>query len=337
MPRPRTTPTSRRTPHARSLAAVAAALAALGACASATGGTPGGTAGTPGMIPLTSCYVADTAVSPVDTVHVMGPPIRDLPFALMDCDGSPMPATTPPPVVFDTLPAGTDLRDVLDRGLPGTDGRRPDVVVTRDPDVLAYAARRDDYTSRALPWSRTYALLAPSADSTAATPTAEERDALARDAVQADARGAEPPLPWTGDSSCITPATSVTPRGPAVLGYSAGDPIARQLAERVVALAASGQRPAWIAAALARASLRIRAVPSDSIDGALTAGTIAGAITAYYREPPLMCGELGPIPPGYAAIALVDSRAHVLVRRGSGAAFYIAHDGQLWFTRRPAP
>jgi len=316
--------------------AAIATLAALGACASAPGGTPAGTAGTPGMSPVASCYVADSAAAPVDTVHVIGPPLRDGLPASTDCAGSPMPATTPPPVVFDTLPAGTDLRDVLDRGLPGADGRRPDVVITRDPDVLAYAARRDDYTSRALPWDRTYALLAPAADSTPVALTAGERDALARDAVQADARGAEPPFPWAGDSSCTTPATAARNTA-AVLGYAAGDPVARQLAERVVALAASGSRPAWIPPELARASLRIRAISSSSIEGALSAGTIAGAISAFYREPPFTCGEPGPVPPGYAAIPLVDSRAHVLVRRGSGVAFYIAHDGQLRFTRRPAP
>lgn len=293
--------------------------------------------------------MADATAADTDTLHVIDPEPARPDLLVFECTGDVMPdgALLPPAaVVVETLAPGTDLRDVLDRGLPGTNGRRPDVVVTRDPDVLAYAARLDYYFSRTLPWNRTYLLFAPDADSTTAMPTIDDRDALAHDAVQADARGAVPPFPWLSDSSCITPANGARLQFPPVLGYDAGDPTARQLAERVVALTASGMRPAWMSVDLARGSWSIRPVPHDSIADALAAGRIGGGVTAKHealpantplRETPMVCGAPGPVPPGYSAIPLIDSRAHVLVRRGSGAAFYIARNGQLWFTRRHAP
>jgi hypothetical protein len=120
-----------------------------------------------------------------------------------------------------------------------------------------------------------------------------------------------------------------------LLGYDTNDPTARQLAERVIALAGSSPRPEWIPAELSRAGapdLRVLAVSTDSIADDLAAGRIAGAIAGYERDGWAACPTRALAYDGRPGIPLIDSRAHVLVRRGSGARFYIAHDGTLWFT-----
>ncbi|MDE3127837.1 MAG: hypothetical protein KGL38_07515, partial [Gemmatimonadota bacterium] len=184
-----------------------------------------------------------------------------------------------------------------------------------------------------LAWDRTYALLVPAADSTIAIPSPAERDEMARDAVQADVRGATLPLPWPGEGACPGPAGSPPANTPAVLAYAAGDAIARQLAERVVALASPGARPAWIPGWLARQMARTRPAPRDSIAALLATWRAGAAVTYFARVPQFPCDSLGAVPPGYAAVPLVDSRAHALVRRGSGVAFYVTDDGGLRFVR----
>lgn len=234
-------------------------------------------------------------------------------------------------------PAGVDLRDVLDRGIPGTAGRKPDVVVTRNADVLAYAASRSDYFVSPMVWDRAYVLFATGIDSTAAIPTDEERAALARNAVTSDARGAVEPFPGFTDSACVTnplPApTSVRP----VLGYASGDRTARQLAERIVALAAVRNRPAWIPASITPTigtPLRLAPIALDSIPDALATGQIAGAIAPLARDPRRRCLTPDTTLGRLRGIPLVDSRPHVIVRRGSGAAFYIGINGELWYTQQ---
>jgi len=289
-----------------------------------------------------ACLIADSSAPPADTVYAVVPTTdRSASGAApVDCSGRAIPVAMPPVVVFDNSPAGTDLRDVLDRGPGAYPGHRPDIVVTRDPDVLAYAASRDDYRAVALPWDRTYVLLVADADSVATLPSPGERDALARDAVRSDARGAEPPFPWLDNTACPPSAVATAKSTQPALAYDAGDPIARQLAERTLALAGSDVRADWIPTALRRTyapGLRIAAVPRDSLTDEFATGRIAGAVTAYSRNEWMACGTRAATYHGYRGIPLIDSRAHVLVRRGSGVRFYIVRDGTLWFTRQRLP
>lgn len=311
-------------PTLRTRVRTALLAAAVSACAHA----PAASA----PAPASPCFVADSAAAP-DTVYAVGARDEQAGLPPRDCAGNPIPPLDPAVVVFGGVPPGTDLRDVLDRGMPDAGGRLPDVVVTRDPEVLAYAARRGEYLSVPLAWDRTYVLLVPATDTAPAIPLPAERDELGRDAVQADVRGALPPLPWPGQGACPGPAGVPPAMPPAVLAYAAGDPVARQLAERVVALATPLARPAWIPSGLARRLPRTRPAPRDSIANLLAAWHAAAALTYYDRMPGIACDSLGPVPPGYAAVPLVDSRAHALVRRGSGVAFYITNDGGLRFVR----
>ncbi|HVA58265.1 MAG: hypothetical protein WBQ26_15125 [Gemmatimonadaceae bacterium] len=277
--------------------------------------------------------MADTSASPADTLHYVAdgrPP--SVTVAAVDCNGNPapaIPAADLPVIEYDELPPGTDLRDVLDRGIPGAGAARADLVFTRDPGVLAYAARRDDYRAVALPWDRTYALVVPNADSTA-PPDSVEREALARDAVRSDARGAAGPFWWQGDTTCNLPAPGAAALP--VVGFAAGDSIGRELAERIVALATSPGRPAWIPPELGasrRGPLRTAPMAADSLGEAIASGRVAAAVLAYPRIRPPGCDAARRTPAGAATIPLIDSRAHVLIRRGSGAAFYIVTDGSI--------
>jgi len=247
-----------------------------------------------------------------------------------------------PVLKFVALPAGTDLRDALDRGIAAIGLARVDVVTSRDPEVLAYAARRGDYRSLPLPWDRTYVLVTaggPDAATAAPIPTATERDALARDAVRSDARGAEPPFWWLEDSSCQPIAAPAASRVRPDVGYAAGDGIARELAERVVAFAGLPNRPAWIPGALvadARAPIRVVPVAADSLDGAVASGRVAAAVVARRRMEPAGCAMAARGRRSRGEIPLADSRAHVAFR-ASSAGFLIEGDGTIRFTPGKAP
>jgi hypothetical protein len=241
-----------------------------------------------------------------------------------------------PILKFVSIPAGTDLRDALDRGVPGAGLSRVDVLVTRDPDVLAYADRRAELRAIPLPWDRTYVLVAQSEQAPTPdprVPSPESRSALARDAITTSARGAEPPFWWQEDSACVAPAAPHLESMRREVGYPAGDLTARQLAERMVAVATSSSRPDWIPPTLpseSRAQLRIAALAPDSIDDALVSGRVAAAVVAYPRAQPAGCGVGPRLVANRAIIPLVDSRAHVIVRR-TGVAFSIEGDGGIRF------
>ena len=335
-----------RPPLTRSL--IAGTVAAMTACATA------GTSSTPADVPASvgssssstasafsasrrsGCFVADTTAPGADTLFVVDP--RPLVADAIDLGCGTNETLSPPPppanVVYASPAPGTDVRDVLDTGFPGSAGRRQDVVVTRDPEVLAYGVQTGNYFSYALPWDRTYVLAVAGADSTATPPTVDARDALARAAVSADARGAASPFWWLGDSRCTTAIANVP--AARVIAYPAGDPIGRQLAERIAALASSRSAPSWVPFPLAGgmpAPVRVSAVAPDALLAALASGRAMAAVYAYPAVQPPSCQGTPPIPTGGAVLPLIDSRAHALVRLGSGAAFYITRSGALWYTR----
>jgi hypothetical protein len=310
----------------------AVAVSVLVGCASAAGrvsSTPVATATRPAFAATSPCFVADTAARTRDTLYVIGFDPDNADVHATDCEGRAIPAGDPPVMVTQAPPLGADLRDAIDGGLTASGSPRPDVVITRDPALLAYVAASPDYFISTLPWSRTYVLLGFSGDS---VPSESERDALARNAVNADTRGAVQPYEWLTNPSCMAthPILSGSPR--ALVAYAAGDAIARQLAERVVALTSSRPRPSWLSAAPAQA-LRIAPVAADSIPGVLAEGRAAVGVIALRRDRAATCGTPD-APISSRAIPLIDSRAHVIVRRGSGAAFIIGSDGTLHFLRR---
>jgi hypothetical protein len=165
-----------------------------------------------------------------------------------------------------TSARGFDGRDLLDRGV--------DVLVTADPVVIEYSGR-SGYDRVALPWDRVYVLLpttrvqALRLGGTVKGLPQEFLDRMAQDAVRGDARGhvlsdESERNRWDrggscGDLSDVVEGLPPVPRG-AYEGtgqrrivYEADDPVARDLAERIVALAVGGPRVASEAASLADA------------------------------------------------------------------------------------
>jgi extracellular solute-binding protein (family 5) len=216
-----------------------------------------------------------------------------------------------------------DARDWLDRGI--------DLVVTGDAAALGYAASRPDLMTEALPWDRTYLLLAPGA---APPVTTAWREGLARDAVRVEARAAEAPAWWTAFPVCIGPpptgAPPLPPEGPRFLvAYPREDATARSIAERLVALEGAPAGTTGRAVALGPAELM----------GALAAGQAGGGGWQFVIPFPQVVLEPCRAVHGLVArapwltfasqiVPLIDTRRRVVWRRGA-AAFTVDWDGTL--------
>src|SRR5258706_1043238 len=105
---------------------------------------------------MSPCIVSDTSSTPNDALYVVG---LSGPEPTDDCQGRPITVGKRPVLVVVAPPADADLRDILDRGLAFRERRRPDVLLTRDPDVAAYATRGADYFAVPLPWDRPYVVV----------------------------------------------------------------------------------------------------------------------------------------------------------------------------------
>jgi hypothetical protein len=193
-----------------------------------------------------------------------------------------------------------DLRDALDRGA--------DIVQSGDPVLVEYARGRADRLSVPLPWDKTYVLLLPAGsiglDSIIGIDSAAFRSALGRDAVHGDARGAEPPFWWVSDSACArsTLASRPVAQPSGAVVYLQDDRIARDLAERIVALAAL---PGITARGLSEAAL----------ENSLELGGERGYILALPRRSTAPCRELARWPLGATVLPLVDTRLTAILRR----------------------
>jgi len=250
-------------------------------------------AGVASAIPLDDRRLAVTLDRPTDSVPAF---FADPSLGLVT-DSLPPTGT----IFVARRPASGDPRDALDAGA--------DILRTGDPAILEYARTRNDFTVHPLPWNRTYALVVPPgrenlgalvpADSTAF------RAGLARDAVRAEARAAEPPFWWEGMEPCPTadtlPSTPGT-SGSSTVVYAREDPVARALAERVVAL--SDQR------------MTAGGLPGRSMAEALRGGFGRAYVVAVPRAALVPCREVAGWPAGSILIPLIDTRMSVIVRRG---------------------
>jgi hypothetical protein len=230
-----------------------------------------------------------------------------------------------------------DPRDLLEGGV--------DVLITSDRAVIDYAASVPRWTTAALPWNRTYVVLSTSRAAAlrrgeaVGALAADLVAALARDAVRGDARGHAPPSWWEDLDACATPGevTALAAGDPAAarrIVYDAADPVARDLAERLVALAGARRATSPEAAALATAVPGIADASPSVVAAALDAPALARSLRAgddfAYVVPlalltPVPCYEalaLARRAPWLAArsgdlagalVPLVDTRAHAIV------------------------
>ncbi|HEY2825831.1 MAG TPA: hypothetical protein VGI83_09820 [Gemmatimonadales bacterium] len=206
-----------------------------------------------------------------------------------------VPASGRGPVIVYLVTAGGDSRDLLDRGA--------DLVITDDPATLEYAARRDIYEVAALPWTWTYVLVGPPPVPDSALTTLDSL--LAAGAVHGDVRAVQQPRRWSSLPPCGSPEPA--PRaGGRRIAFVATDPVARDLAGRLVSLAATGR-------AFAGQSVTALPLPDTLFDAAFAVRAELGYITTLPANGPENCvpsADWGRITP------LVDARAHVIARRG---------------------
>jgi hypothetical protein len=208
-------------------------------------------------------------------------------------------------------PPADDPRDQLDRDV--------DAVETDDPDVLDYARRRADRTIVPLPWSRSYLLLLaapwPAFASVIGADSAGFRQALARDAVHADARGAAGPPWWNAARGCGPPGAPSPARRSSAVVYPLGERTARALAERIVALAAEP-------------GIAARGLDAVALAAALRAGSERAYVLPVSLREAMPCRETANWPAGLAVVPLVDARAS-LILRSSAQAVTVDYDGTL--------
>jgi len=153
------------------------------------------------------------------------------------------------PVIRFVSAAAGEARDLLDE--------TADAMVTDDPEVIDYARTRQRFSVAAMPWDETYVFLSTSRlqeirdGGDPPRVSADVCAGLAADAVRVEARGHAGPAWWEDIGDCgvsIVPWNLSSPllefprdaarSGATRIVYEAGDPVARDLAERLVALAA---------------------------------------------------------------------------------------------------
>ena len=198
-----------------------------------------------------------------------------------------------PVVVYWT--AGADPRDLIDRNV--------DVVLTENVSVLEYAANREAFEVVPLPWTRTYVFAGPAPVVPEEVRAFGER--LADEAVRGDVRAAELPF-LLEHGACVEqsePAGAEPSRQQIV--YLSSHGIARDLAERLVALAGTGGAFGSI--------VGLRAIGLDA--GAFAEALAARRDFGYILDLPrsdLDCTRLS----FESLTPLVDARASIVVRRG---------------------
>jgi extracellular solute-binding protein (family 5) len=220
------------------------------------------------------------------------------------------------------LVAAGDTRDLLDDGV--------DLLLTRDPATLDYAATLPQFQSVPLAWQRTHILLTPGRSRSAASLSEDARQVLADDAVRGEARGARGAFWWqmmTGCEVTLSPLrdhSSPTPR----IVYDASDGAARDLAERLVGLVrASGPAATAFLDALlpdrpSRTYQRAAGLTGEALARAQRRGTDAGYVISVDSRPVDPCRDLQALMDGApwldpeTLVPLVETRLQAIVRRG---------------------
>jgi hypothetical protein len=226
-------------------------------------------------------------------------------------------------------------------------------MVTTNPDVIEYAAAQPELTATALPWDRTYVLLSTSRveeifwNGTAAEISSDLFEEMARDAIRSEARSHQSPSWWDNvgqceDLSSAVPGLPPVPRGAYSLAgsrrvlFDSNDPVARGLAERIVALASTDPSTSPEAAAITAAVPRLMIHAAGVIAEGVTRGELNmslkdGEDFAYVisvpRRPPDPCYEarrlinrapwIANVEDDFSKviIPLVDTRRHVITGR----------------------
>lgn len=192
-----------------------------------------------------------------------------------------------------------DARDAIDADA--------DVVITADPAALSYAASVGGHTTIALPWTRTYLLVTPDPIAIPASSFTE--------AVREDSRRAAQPAWLRGMRQCEFDIVNASPAVQSThkrrIAYEAGDDVARELAERLVALgvapAAASMNASDFDDALrsARETAFVIAVPARSLAACVDTQSLFARVPWLAADSASWNGRLTP---------LIDTRRHAIVR-----------------------
>ena len=196
-----------------------------------------------------------------------------------------------------------DPRDRLDEFV--------DLLITRDPAVLDYAATLPLFQSGPLAWQRTQVLLSPGRTPTSPALSEDARRTLASDAVRGEARDAVGPFWWQDLPDCeIAPPRAPEPgrRTSGRVVYDATDGAARDLAERLVGLDR-------------RTYQRATGLTGEALALARRRGGDAGYVMSFDSRPLDPCRDLQivmertPWLDPRAIVPLVDTRVRAILRR----------------------
>jgi hypothetical protein len=235
-----------------------------------------------------------------------------------------------PPFLRLTDGSTGDRRDVLDAGA--------DVLVTRDPEALAYARRLAGFDLTPLPWDRRYLLVTASAGTAAVPPGL--RESFAREIVREDARPAAGAATGALADVCpaqpprLPPAGAARPAEPvreAVIAYPQDDAPAAALAQRLAALAGAPDNawPRTVLGGTGLQRLRTEGLSRSAFETALQSGRNAGYVVPVAMGPATSGDRSGCGLAGLAARApwlgerggitpLVETRPYLVRRRGVG-------------------
>ncbi len=220
------------------------------------------------------------------------------------------------------LVASGDPRDLVDQNI--------DLLLTRDPAALDYAATLPQFQSVPLPWQRTHILLTPGRSRPSPSLSPDMRQVLAEDAVRGEARGAQEPFWWNDAQSCeVSPppprrSFSVSSR----LVYDANDGASRDLAERLVGLVRANSPAAktfldvFVPDRPRRTYQRAVGLTGDALAVALRRGADAAYVLSVDARPAEPCRDLqvltdaAPWLDPETIVSLVDTRLQAIIRRG---------------------
>jgi hypothetical protein len=220
------------------------------------------------------------------------------------------------------LVAPGDPRDLLDHGV--------DLLLTRDPAALDYAATLSQFQSVPLAWQRIHVLLTPGRSRSSPSLSADARQALADDAVRGEARGGRGPFWWQMLPDCdvtLSPPRVQSPPTPRIV-YDAGDATARDLAERFVGLvrtsgpAATALLDVLLPDRPKRTYQRATGLTGEALALARRLGSDAGYVVSLDSQPVDPCRDLQSLIDGArwldpeTIVPLVETRLQAIVRRG---------------------
>ena len=249
-------------------------------------------------------FVFDLAYDAPTRVDCRANPLGAVMYRMRDTGRStfrlePLPGTTGPRITIHSA-SEARARDLIDAGV--------DLLLTDNPTLATYAGTRPDVVSMSLAWDETWALIVPRSGGISLDTFVAFRSTLARDVVKADARPAEGPYWWTDSTGCSATATPPTAsRGPSRVVYARDEPIAKALAERIVALAGGGATAVGL--------------PPNALASTLNSGAELAYVLPFRRHAIDRCRELEALAttaPWFAAAAispLIDTRLHAVVKR----------------------